>query len=348
MSSPTWGARPLRRMPASALLAACALAALLVAPAWAHHGPGFSAGARSVPTGEVLERGRVSFSVRYEQTEYEKLSEEAFIERAREAHTLELLERGLLISPTLTAGVAPGVEVSATIGYFRAVGARERALDPHSGETALFRFDPDGFTDLWLNGKIAVHGGERHHLTLQGGVKAPTGRRSVDVEILEGNVEGVEKTASPNHAPQATTLPIGSGSWDGLIGFGFTAWPSDRLAIDTGAHFVVRTEADDVRLGNRFDGGVIATYRLSRDGARSPRISLFAQTAVQSIAMNRVEGETDESSGGTTLFVSPGARFDIGARTALWIAPQFPVAQDVNGDQVESRFRLITEFVSYF
>jgi hypothetical protein len=303
---------------------------------------------RSVPNGEVLPRGKVTLSVRYEQTEYEELSEEAFIEGAVEAQSFEQMDRALLVSPTLTAGVGHGVELSASIGYFSAVGAEERVLDPHSGGTTLYSFDPDGLTDLWLNGKVAVVSRENHWLTLQGGLKAPTGRRTVDVALVEGGVEALGKASSPAHTSLAAPLPVGSGSWDGLVGAGFTSWLSGRAMLDVGGHLVMRTEADDVRLGNRLDAGAIATYRLSGPQAAFPRIWLFAQAAVQSIAMNEIEGEKDENSGGTTLYVSPGARLDLGSKASLWVSPQFPVAQDVNGNQVEARFRLVTEIVSFF
>lgn len=328
---------------------ALALAAALApaAPARAHHGPGFSAGARSVPNGEVLERGRVSVTLRYEQTEYEDLSDEDAAERARASGSIESMERSRLVSSTLAAGVAGRFEMSASIGWFQAVGAREHVFDPVTGESASFRLDPDGLTDLWLNGKFTAAGGERGRLSLQCGVKAPTGRRDVDV-APDAPAHGGAKSGAFFHALEATALPIGSGSWDALVGAGFTTRLSDRLWLDAGGHFTLRTEADGVRLGNGLDAAALLANRLSRRVGPFRDVALVAQCAIHSVAENHIDGESDGNSGGTTLIVSPGVRLDLFPGGALWIAPQFPIVQDLNGEQVESRYRLVTEFAAQF
>jgi hypothetical protein len=51
-------------------------------------------------------------------------------------------------------------------------------------------------------------------------------------------------------------------------------------------------------------------------------------------------GTLNDNSGGTTLYLTPGARVRFDPHSALTLAPSFPVVQGLHGEQIETRFKV--------
>jgi hypothetical protein len=301
-------------------------AALLASvSAFADHGPGTSGGGAATQSAETLKAGKFAIDLRTEFTEFEDISATEAEAKAQRAGAFDMLDRSYLHTIALSYGIVENFQASLSIGYYDAEDAREAEFDPDEGEAEILTFDPDGITDLWLTGKYRFYRGPIGQFAAYGGVKFPTGK--FDVENSEG--ERVE--------PSATA---GSGSFDGLMGLAYSRFLTAQITLDTSAHYILRTEHDQFRLGDRIDAGAAMAYRFTEDIEKFPQFSVFAEANLRYLFKSEEDGERDPNTGGTVLFLAPGARAAFTRNIALTIWPQFPVYQDLNGEQLETSFKV--------
>jgi outer membrane putative beta-barrel porin/alpha-amylase len=301
-------------------------AAFIINSALADHGPGTSGGGVGTPSGETLPPGKFSIEFREDYTEFEDLSDTAIEAKAARAGSIDLLDRSYLTSIGISYGVVENFQVGVSIGHYEAQNAREAEFDSGTGETEIVTFNPDGITDLWLSGKYRFYHGPIGHLALLGGVKFPTGRN----EVHNSEGERVE--------PSATA---GSGSYDGMVGLAFSRFLTKQLTMDAGAQYTARTEADDFQLGDRVDAGLALAYRLIEDVESAFQPSLFAELNFRHLFKSEEDGERDPNTGGSALFATPGVRARFGQHVSLTVAAPIPVYQDLNGEQLETDFKLL-------
>jgi hypothetical protein len=309
-----------------------------VTPASAHHGPGTSGGGGTTISGETLDRGRFELAFRLDFTEFDSVGRERVEELSETVGEFDSIERALLGTFSLSYGVTADLQLGAEIGYYTASnfisaghGHEEEAHDAghedvHDDEdSAAGVADPDGLTDLWFNLKYRIVKGEPGSLAVIAGVKLPTGRDDVELD----NGERLEPSSQP-----------GTGSWDVRAGLAYSRFLTEALTIDASALYTIRTEHDNFDVGDRFDAGVALAYRLTADEHAFPTFQVFGEALVTWLDKDEHDGETNANSGGTLLFLSPGLRVRFNPSIAFTIAPAFPVAQDLNGEQVEAEFRL--------
>jgi len=156
-------------------------------------------------------------------------------------------------------------------------------------------------------------------------VKFPTGK--FDVKNSAG--ERVE--------PSATA---GSGSYDGLLGLAYSRFLTSQLTFDVSAQYTLRSEADDFRLGDRFDSGVALAYRFTEDIHKFPQVSVFAEANVRYLFKSEEGGERDPNTGGTALFLTPGFRVSFCPNFSFTVSSPLPVVQDLNGEQLETSYKV--------
>lgn len=303
-------------------------AVLLAGTAMADHGPGTSGGGVGTPSGETMKPGKFSISLREDFTEFKDLSDGEITRKATRAGDIDLLDRSYLTSVAVSYGVIENFQVGLAIGYYDAVKAREAEFDPGTGETEMVTFNPDGWTDLWLTGKYRFYHGPLGHIAVLGGVKFPTGRNNVH------NSEG-ERVE-----PSATA---GSGAYDGAIGLAYSRFLTKQLTMDAGAQYTIRGEADDFRLGDRIDAGLAVAYRLMEDIEKPFQPSVFAELNFRHLNKSEEDGDKDPNTGGSVLFVTPGVRARFGPNLSLTVAAPIPVYQDLNGEQLETDFKVLGE-----
>ncbi len=200
-------------------------------------------------------------------------------------------------------------------------------------DTALATFDPDGWTDLWLSAKYRVYRGPAGQVALFGGIKLPVG----ETRVLDSTGARVEPASTP-----------GTGAWDEMVGLAYTFAATPDLAFDASAQYTFRGEKFDYRLGNRFDAGVAAGWRVFGKGQQFPRVSVMGEASVRHLEKSEEHGLASADTGGTALFLSPGFRVGFNAHAAWTVGVQFPVLQELNGRQLETRFRVSTSFSIYF
>ncbi len=281
--------------------------------AFADHGPGTSGSGFITFSAETLKPGQFSSSFQFDWTEFDSPS--------GMPEEVDLLDRSFLSTFNVSYGVAENFQLGLTYGYFSSEGNREF----ENGEEVTF--DPDGFTDLWLTGKYRFYQGPAGQFAMLGGIKAPTG----DSTITNSEGEPVE--------PSATA---GTGAWDDLVGFAYTVPLSATVTLDASAIYTFRGEAHDYRLGDRLDLGSSLAWRVCGDAVTYPQVSLVAEATLRHVQKSEEGGADDEATGGTVLFLSPGMKVSCTERLAASMGVQFPVVQNLNGDQLETDFRLIT------
>lgn len=297
--------------------------ALLASASWANHGPGTSGGGLTTMSGETMKVSTWNMDFRLDFTSYEGLSAAQAEAHAANSGAFDSIDSSVLASLSLSYGLLEDVQVSTTIGWYWGNGFID--AEDVGGVVESSTADPSGLTDLWINAKWRVMKGEDGHLALVGGVKAPVGnddQRLANGELLE-----------PSSQP-------GSGAWDFMGGVAYSRYLTPHVTLDSSVAYTLRTEAHDFQVGDRFDAGVAVSWRLTDEIDRFPNISVFTELSYVLLMKDQDAGVDNPNSGGGTLYLGPGVRARFNANTALTVAPQFPIMQDLNGDQVETSFKL--------
>lgn len=297
-----------------------------IAPALADHGPGTSGSGFTTLTAETLKPGTFSSTFQFDWTEFDVPGGEPL--------GIDLLDRSFLSTLSVSYGVVDNFQLGLTYGYFAAEGNREFEEGEHGeeaehgGEPEVSTFDPDGFTDLWLTGKYRFYQGPAGQIALIGGIKFPTG----DSRLTNSAGEQVE--------PAATA---GTGAWDGMAGLAYTVPLNAALTLDASALYTFRGERYDYRLGDRLDVGTSLAWRVCGDATTYPQVSLVAEATLRHVEESEQASEPHHSggTGGTVLFLSPGVKMSFSQACAANLGVQLPVVQDLNGNQVETDFRVI-------
>jgi len=226
----------------------------------------------------------------------------------------------------LSADTAVGVlgyGLTRDLALFGVVPYSDRGLDLRVAGERRHR-SADGLGDVSAFGRYTVYQRDWPGRTLRIapflGAKAPTG--SDDKSDGQGRLP-------PSVQP-------GSGSWDGFGGLVSTYQTLD-LQIDAQIGYRANGEENGFRAGNelRLDGSI--QYRLwprSLGSGVPGFIYGVLETNLFFRDKNELDGRDDPSSGGTTLFISPGIQY-VTRRLILEAALQLPVVQDLHGDALE-------------
>lgn len=184
-----------------------------------------------------------------------------------------------------------------------------------------------GFGDSTVFGRYTTHQKDQPGRTFRVapivGVKAPTG-------------EDDESDALGRLPP---SVQVGSGSWDALAGVVVTH-QTLRYQIDSQFSVRANNEANDFEAGDVLRLDASLQYRLKpRTLTGGVPAFLYGVLEVNLVDrdQNRVRGNTDRNSGGTTLLIAPGVQYV----TKRWIiegAVQIPASQDLNGTALENDF----------
>ena len=112
--------------------------------------------------------------------------------------------------------------------------------------------------------------------------------------------------------------------------------------------YTLRTENDEFKLGDRIDYGVATNFHLMEDPDQFPRVNLIGELNLRHIFKEEYRNNRKTNSGGTTLFVSPGIRVGFSERFSWTTSPQLPALQELNDEQQETLFRLVSAVMVNF
>jgi hypothetical protein len=300
------------------------VASSLALSAFANHGPGTSGGGSSTESGETLRAGKLAISFRTDITQYESVSTAEAEQKAIAQGAFDGIERTLVESVSLAYGVTDDFQVGATTGYYWGHDFIDAEADGLGGAESATA-DPNGLIDLWLNAKWRVMHGASGHLALIGGVKLPTGD---DNEKLS-NGEKLEPSSQP-----------GTGAVDWQLGVAYSRYLSSRITLDASGVYTLRGEHDDFEVGDRFDAGLALAYRLTDDVRAFPNYSVSGELLGNWLDKDQDHGVDNDASGGTSAYLAVGFRARFNDVVSLGVAPALPIAQDLNGDQVEAKGKL--------
>jgi hypothetical protein len=118
----------------------------------------------------------------------------------------------------------------------------------------------------------------------------------------------------------------------------------DRFVVDASAQYVLRTEANDYRVGDQVDVGVALAARFAGDMHSTHRLWALAEINGRYQAENESSGVVHENSGGTAVFVSPGLRAEWSEHFDAVVGVQLPIGQKPNDVQQEVDFKVTASF----
>lgn len=188
----------------------------------------------------------------------------------------------------------------------------------------------EGAGDITVLGKYRIYTrnymGATSRFSLIGGLELPTG------DDDESDSQGL--------LPQ--TLQLGSGSVDFIVGGAYTFQSLDE-EWDADFKYKFNQEANNFRFGNEFNYDVAYQKRfwpweLPERGIYSQWNGVLEFNGIYK-ERNELGGRDVFSSGGNTLFISPGIQF-ASQRMIFEFSFQYPILQDLKGNQLETDYTL--------
>jgi len=130
--------------------------------------------------------------------------------------------------------------------------------------------------------------------------------------------------------------PLGTGSTD--YAFSMVAgWIKNRVGLYLEGIYNFNTSRDQIDFGNSFSYNMAFGYRLLPvvyETYPSPQLNGFVEINGTTAGRNKINGQEFRSSGGTTIFLSPGLQFVGGRRWLIEASWQYPIINEPNGRQL--------------
>lgn len=332
----------------------------------AHHpgGAGNVGGAGPIVTisAATLAQGQSSVAVMFELTKISAFSNAQlanFASRHVHAHSMDAI---VVPSVAVAYGITNDLMISARLPYVLRSDIREgHHHHVHGGgaiNEAVARGDAEGVGDLaaLLHWRFLNNREAGSQWALLGGIKVPTG--STDRRDRAGELFELE-------------FQPGSGSWDWMLGLA-ASQSFGRLALHANVLFTfVGTGDQRTDLGDRFQYNIAASYRLLGAGAsasqpmrlggpmhhgagrglkddhhveagpRGPTLDIVLELNGEWHAHQTIDGVVDPNSGGTVVYLAPGARLS-GELWSSFVSVGIPVVRNLYGVQAEPEYRLLS------
>jgi hypothetical protein len=187
-----------------------------------------------------------------------------------------------------------------------------------------------GLGDTTVLGKYRVYTdnfkGGTSRLSLIAGLELPTGDD--------------DERDSSGTLPQP--LQLGSGAVDVIAGGAFTYQTLDHQ-FDTDLRYKINRSANQFNIGDVFQYNLAFQKRISPvelpDKGMYSQWNALVEFNGDIAGRNESQAVEDSNSGGHTLFLSPGIQY-VSQRTIYEFSFQQPILQDLNGNQLETDYKL--------
>jgi hypothetical protein len=292
----------------------------------------------------TLPEGKGVLGIRTEYTHFDALSQDALNRIVMDGQTGHSMKNQLIYSLGGAYGIGDDLTVGLSIPYVQRDGIAAVHFDQDMGMSMQHDIgSSNGLGDLTLFAQYRVVRKlyEGIDVSLIAGLKTPTG--------ATGNTSNSVRIET-EHQP-------GSGSWDPIAGITFSK-RIDRLSLHaTGLYTVTTDGAQATDLGNRGQASVAAAYRFGGKENYGECDEMYEYFYPESrthwlgdlvLELNgqwqdrmKVNGITDASTGGTVLYLSPGARVSFDNKYSASLSVGIPVYQDLHGNQSEVDYRIV-------
>lgn len=247
------------------------------------------------------------------------------------------IDRITSTSFSLSYGVTDNISVNARLPYIKRENIRESEIEDGLPD-AHTHGDSSGFGDLLVLGQYNVSSNEKTDISVQFGLKAPTG----ETEVKDQDGVRFETEFQP-----------GSGSWDFLLG---TAISKNINGFSYHANILYNKTTEgsqSTEIGDSLSYNAALTYRLGLDDdhdhtshdhnnieTNGVTWDLLIELNGETRAKNEISGFKDENSGGSIVFLSPGVRVSSGLFSGF-ISVGIPIIEDQNGKQTDIDSRIV-------
>jgi len=330
-------------MTRNSLLLGAALAAL-GSPALADHmGPsGFgSGGGMTVFSPETMDGGHWAAGLRLAYTRPERRSDDELEALAQGGIAAHNTDYNLNASLGVAYGINHHLTLSAELPYVR----RDHLREADDGEVERLG-SIAGVGDLNLLAKYRLTDSEGWGFALIGGIKVPTG----STHKTDRSGERLETEHQP-----------GTGSWDPIFGASASANRGAVQLTVSGLYQLSTNGAQHTRLGSRLQGGIALSHRFGEpahehseshnhhhgdelDEDHQPAHSswdAFVELAGEWEGRQRVDGETEQASGGKWAWVAPGVRFNAASRWSASAGVAIPLWQKIRASHPDNDYRVV-------
>ena len=233
-------------------------------------------------------------------------------------------------------GLTEDLTISARLPYIERKNIRESEEEEEGVGEAHSHGDSSGFGDVLLMANYRFFKTDQLDASILFGVKAPTG------ETHDKDDHGERFEAE---------FQSGTGSWDYLLG-GAISQSNGPIAYHANILYNKTTEGSQhTEVGDALSYNVALTYRLaSHDHAAHGHhhahtsneikwdISLEANGETR--RKNKVSGHSEENSGGTTVYLSPGLKVSAGSFGGF-ISIGVPIIENQKGIQTDVDTRIV-------
>jgi len=296
-----------------------------------------SAGAIMTMPGATLPKGKVVVGVSVQSIELDDISGSILEAAGAAGEDVHSVDSYLNVSANFAYGLTDDLTIGLTMPYVDRSNIREAHNDMGVGEAELAG-DSNGVGDLTLFGQYRFHQSEKQDAAILAGIKTPTGETGV--REIEGALFEAEQQP-------------GSGSWDPFFGLAYNRSWGDIGFSGNVLYTLVTEGSQDTDLGDIFNYNIALSYRTTipegghdhhrhkHQGNIIDYIDMIVELNGDSRQRVDINGESEEHTGGHTLYISPGLRVGLSHSVSLFTSVGIPVVNDLNGLQSEPDYRVI-------
>jgi len=326
------------------LVAACA-ASFSTASLADHMGPsGFgSGGGLLVLSPDTLDQGHGGLGFRLTYARPDHRSDAALQALAGDGIHAHNTDDNLNAAIGAAYGVTHQLTISAELPYVR----RDHLREAETIDETIDLGNVSGLGDLSILAKYRLARSRGVAVALIGGIKLPTGsthRRSRDGERLE-----------TEHQP-------GTGSWDPIFGASLGTTAGLFQVTASALYQIAGKGAQETRLGDRLQGGIALSHRFGEPAHEHSAMSHnhhhgdeldegaeahaqaswdgFIELSGEWEGRQKVAGDVEQASGGKSIWLAPGARFNSAGGYSVAASIGLPLWQDIRNSHPDNRYRV--------
>ncbi|MHB8881503.1 MAG: transporter [Thermodesulfovibrionales bacterium] len=316
------------------MLSALSFIVCLNTGAWAHHAAVGMATADAGPIKTIpastLKQGSFGFDVQAEYIDLKRFSDAellGFAEEGNDVHSIDSVRH-------LFFGMGYGLTNDLTLGLKLPYVSLKNIRASHAEEPDEVHShgNSSGLGDLSIVARYRfIRAAEQgFEAALIGGIKAPTGETNV---------------SDPDGERFETEHQPGSGSWDPIIGLAATK-KIGNVSLDGNILYMMATKgSQETDLGDTLNLNVAVSWRAIQ---KEVSVDLVLEANAEWKQKQKIGGIRDDNSGDTLLLLSPGLRLAFKNNMMAYVSAGFPVVQNLNGIQTETRTRTLFGFAVGF